>query len=322
MSGGGPVPPTLKRAWRDELSIPLVESYGQSELGGFVALGYPELETDDRKLMRVGPPLPDKEVAIFDAEDQAQPPGQIGEIVLRGGFMTGYWDKSAKTAEATRGGWLRTGDVGIIDTDGYVTMRGRRSELIEVEGNSNNATDGIHYYQIASVSSSTITLVGSDSLTAESGKSVTIAAVVPDPQNPTGTITAIQIDQRDDVNINASGKIDVTAGTNVYIGSELDIRIDQGLNVVSSATFHFAGSLSDVGSSIAKLGEPVEVQAPEGGVVFKGAVTGIEVDRSATGDHVTTITALDPLHQLSGRSRVLSRTKVTVSDVLKMIAQE
>jgi phage protein D len=102
----------------------------------------------------------------------------------------------------------------------------------------------------------------------------------------------------------------------------LDIRVDQGLNVVSSATFHFAGSLSDVGTSIAKLGEIVEVLAPQGGTVFKGAVTGIEVDRSATGDHVTTLTALDPLHQLSGRSRVLSRTKVTVSDVLKKIAQE
>ena len=67
LSGGGPVPPTLKMAWRDELKIPLVESYGQSELGGFVALGFPELEPDDDKLMRIGPPLPDKEVRVFGA---------------------------------------------------------------------------------------------------------------------------------------------------------------------------------------------------------------------------------------------------------------
>ena len=49
-------------------------------------------------------------------------------------FMSGYWGNPEKTVEATRGGWLRTGDVGTIDADGYVTMRGRRSELIEVGG--------------------------------------------------------------------------------------------------------------------------------------------------------------------------------------------
>lgn len=102
----------------------------------------------------------------------------------------------------------------------------------------------------------------------------------------------------------------------------LDLRVDRGLNEVSSATFHFAGGPSHLGTSIAKLGAVVEVQAPGGGSVFKGDVTGIEVDRSANGDHITTITALDALHQLSGRSRVLSRTKMTISDVLKKIAQE
>jgi long-chain acyl-CoA synthetase len=136
LSGGGPTPPTLKRAWRDELRVPLVESYGQSELGGFVALGYPELQSDDRKLLPIGPPLPDKEVAVFDASDQALPHGRLGELVLRGGFMAGYWNNPEKTAEATRGGWLRTGDVGIMDADGAITMRGRRSELIEVNGST------------------------------------------------------------------------------------------------------------------------------------------------------------------------------------------
>ena len=131
MSGGGPVPAALKKAWRDELHLPLVESYGQSELGGFVGLGYPELEPD-RGLGEVGPPLPDKEVRIFDAGGREQPIGQVGEICLRGGFMKGYWGRPEKTAEALRGGWLHTGDAGIIDNEGYVTMRGRFSELIKV----------------------------------------------------------------------------------------------------------------------------------------------------------------------------------------------
>jgi acyl-CoA synthetase (AMP-forming)/AMP-acid ligase II len=111
--------------------LPLVESYGQSELGGFVGLGYAELEPD-RRLGAVGPPLPDKEVRIFDVDGRELPIGQVGEVCLRGGFMKGYWGRPEKTAEALRGGWLHTGDAGIIDREGYVTMRGRFSELIKV----------------------------------------------------------------------------------------------------------------------------------------------------------------------------------------------
>ena len=133
LSGGGPVSQPLKKAWRDELRLPLVESYGQSELGGFVALGSPELQPDER-LMAIGRPLPDKEVRVLDAEGAEVPVGSIGELCLRGGFMKGYWGKPDKTREATRGGWLHTGDAGVMDAEGYVTMRGRFSELFSVGG--------------------------------------------------------------------------------------------------------------------------------------------------------------------------------------------
>ena len=134
LTGGGPLPPTLKAAWRDKLALPIVESYGQSELGGFVALGYPELVPEGADLVRIGPPLPDKEVRIFSADDKPVPTGEIGDIALTGGFMKGYWGKPEKTAEATRDGWLRTGDLGVIDADGYITLRSRRAELITVDG--------------------------------------------------------------------------------------------------------------------------------------------------------------------------------------------
>jgi acyl-CoA synthetase (AMP-forming)/AMP-acid ligase II len=134
LSGGGPVPPTLKASWRDGLRLPLVESFGQSELGGFMALGFPELVADDAKLARVGPALPDKEVRIVDADRRPVPTGVIGEIELRGGFMRGYWGRPDKTAETIGTGWLRTGDLGMLDRDGFLTMRGRRSELVEVGG--------------------------------------------------------------------------------------------------------------------------------------------------------------------------------------------
>jgi long-chain acyl-CoA synthetase len=133
MSGGGPVPPTLKAAWRDELRLPLVESYGQSELGGFFGLGEPDLQSDAR-LGAVGRPLPDKEVRILDADGQEVPIGEVGEVCMRGGFMRGYWGKPDMTAVALRGGWLHSGDAGVIDCDGYLTMRGRFAELIKVAG--------------------------------------------------------------------------------------------------------------------------------------------------------------------------------------------
>lgn len=133
MSGGGPVPLELKKTWRDRWGIPLVESYGQSELGGFVGLGYPVLEPDDR-LAPVGPPLPDKEVGVQDQSGTILPEGQIGELCIRGGFMAAYWDHPEKTAETLRGGWLHTGDAGFVDRHGYVTMRGRFAELLHVAG--------------------------------------------------------------------------------------------------------------------------------------------------------------------------------------------
>lgn len=133
LSGGGPVPLALKQAWRDELKLPLVESYGQSELGGFVALGAPELLPDER-LAPVGRPLPDKEVRVLDEAGREVPVGEIGELCLRGGFMKGYWGAEQKTARTLRGGYLHTGDAGTVDVDGFVVMRGRYSELFQVGG--------------------------------------------------------------------------------------------------------------------------------------------------------------------------------------------
>ncbi len=133
VSGGAPVPPALKKAFRDELKLPLAESYGQSELGGFVALGEATLPPDDA-LPCIGLPLPDKEVRIFDAAGRECATGEPGEMCLRGGFMAGYWNRPEKTAEALRGGWLHTGDAGFKDAKGRITMRGRFSELLRVNG--------------------------------------------------------------------------------------------------------------------------------------------------------------------------------------------
>jgi acyl-CoA synthetase (AMP-forming)/AMP-acid ligase II len=80
----------------------------------------------------VGRPLPDKEVRVLDDDDVEVSVGQTGQLCIRGGFMIGYWNRSEKTAETTKNGWLHTGDVGSMDADGYVRLRGRLAERIVV----------------------------------------------------------------------------------------------------------------------------------------------------------------------------------------------
>lgn len=134
LSGGGPVPPSLKKAWRDELKLTLSESFGQSELGGFVGLG-PLTPLPDEKLLACGPSLPDREVRIVDPfTGNEAPVGQPGGISISGGCMLGYWGRPEKTAEVIRGGWLYTGDVGRMDADSYVYVRGRSDERLTVAG--------------------------------------------------------------------------------------------------------------------------------------------------------------------------------------------
>ncbi len=134
VSGGGPVPPELKFAWRDDLGLQLCESYGQSELGGFVGLWAADQTVTDDRVLSCGRPLPDKEVRVLDDDGAELAAGALGEICLRGGFMHGYWDRPDKTAETLRAGWLHTGDVGFVDPDGFVFMRGRLSERLTIGG--------------------------------------------------------------------------------------------------------------------------------------------------------------------------------------------
>ncbi len=132
VSGGAPVPAALKQQFlaRD---VHLIESYGQSELGGFVALGRPENEPASR-FTAIGPALPDKEVRVMDETNKEVPAGSPGELCIRGGFMLGYWNKPEKTMEVIREGWLHTGDMGVMDTWGYISMLGRWSERIVRDG--------------------------------------------------------------------------------------------------------------------------------------------------------------------------------------------
>ena len=133
LSGGAPVPPDIKRAFVSEFGIFVAESFGMSELGGFVALGFPRREPESR-LFAIGPTLPDREVRIVDEHDVELPSDQPGQIVIRDGYMLRYWNMPDKTADVLRDGWLHTGDMGVMDAEGYISMLGRWSERIVSEG--------------------------------------------------------------------------------------------------------------------------------------------------------------------------------------------
>ena len=88
-----------------------------------------------RKAGSVGLPLPDIEVKIFDDHGRELPPGQLGEIVVRGpNVMRGYYNQPEETAASLRDHWLHTGDMGRKDADGYIYIVDRRKEMLLVRG--------------------------------------------------------------------------------------------------------------------------------------------------------------------------------------------
>ena len=141
--GGGPMyVEDCKRAMA-VLGNKLVQIYGQGEspmtitaLGKarHAETGHPRYE---QRLASVGTPHTVVEVAIADADDRLLPAGEIGEVLVRGEtVMSGYWRDPQATAEALRGGWLHTGDVGTFDEDGFLTLKDRSKDLI-ISGGSN-----------------------------------------------------------------------------------------------------------------------------------------------------------------------------------------
>jgi long-chain acyl-CoA synthetase len=133
-SGSAPLPEALLRRFEDATGAPVLEGYGQSESGPVLTFNPRD---GVRKLQSVGVPVPQTELQIVDARDGARVLGrnEVGEIRVRGPqIMTGYRKRPAETAEALRGGWLYTGDLGEIDDDGYLFIRDRKKAMLLVSG--------------------------------------------------------------------------------------------------------------------------------------------------------------------------------------------
>lgn len=133
LSGGSPLAPRIKRDYLERLGIPLLESYGQSELGGFMVMGAPN-DKQVRSLNGfVGRPLPDRLAYIGGPGCEEISSGEVGEVMVPHGFFAEYRNKLEKTLEAKRGNVLHTGDMGIADHDGYIKVLGRVEEAESAE---------------------------------------------------------------------------------------------------------------------------------------------------------------------------------------------
>ncbi|HSM55243.1 MAG TPA: AMP-binding protein [Candidatus Sulfomarinibacteraceae bacterium] len=128
-SGSDRLPDDVFKAFQKTFGHTLLERYGMTETG--MNLSNPL--RGERRVGSVGLPLPGVEARIVDPETgEALPDGEVGEVQIRGPHVCkGYWRQPQKTAEAfTDDGWLRTGDLGLREPDGYYTLKGRSKDLI------------------------------------------------------------------------------------------------------------------------------------------------------------------------------------------------
>lgn len=111
----------------------LIQSYGMTEACSMIAcISEAMAET---KYGTVGTAVPYVEYKVVDWRDHEVPRGQAGEVLLRGPKITpGYWGDEERTAEAMRGGWFHTGDVGVVDEDGFLSITDRLKDMIRSGG--------------------------------------------------------------------------------------------------------------------------------------------------------------------------------------------
>lgn len=132
--GGAPLPVELAQAFMRRYPARIREVYGLTEGTG---LGTSNRRTEEYRPGSAGRAYFNTELAIFDEHDQPLPTGERGEICLRGPIvMQGYHSRPDETAQALRGGWLHTGDVGYLDADGYLFVVDRKKDMI-IRGGEN-----------------------------------------------------------------------------------------------------------------------------------------------------------------------------------------
>jgi long-chain acyl-CoA synthetase len=132
IGGGAAVQTEVAHRWREVTGRDLIEGYGLTEASPVICIN----PVDGPKLGTVGLPVPSTEVSIRDDAGAVLPVGGEGEVWARGPqVMQGYWQRPDDTALVlTADGWLRTGDIGVLDAQGYLKLLDRKKDMIIVSG--------------------------------------------------------------------------------------------------------------------------------------------------------------------------------------------
>ncbi|MBT7261165.1 MAG: long-chain-fatty-acid--CoA ligase [Desulfobacula sp.] len=141
--------PVIKKAIEKMPQVRFINAFGQTETASTITVLGPDdhviegtKKEKEKKLKRlaasIGKPLPDVQINIVDKNGRALPFNEVGEIMAKGArIMSGYWKDDEKTARAkTKDGWLKTGDKGWMDEDGYIYLAGRGDDMI-IRGGEN-----------------------------------------------------------------------------------------------------------------------------------------------------------------------------------------
>jgi long-chain acyl-CoA synthetase len=130
-SGGAAQHVSIAQRWEELSGVPVLQGYGLTEVAGVLTMN----TVEDNRLGTVGIPVPGSEVRIADAEGQELPRGEEGEVIARGPtVMKGYLGRPDASRESLKEGWLFTGDIGVMDDDGFVTIVDRKKDMILVSG--------------------------------------------------------------------------------------------------------------------------------------------------------------------------------------------
>jgi malonyl-CoA/methylmalonyl-CoA synthetase len=127
VSGSAPLPAHVHEAFRAKYGHMILERYGMTETLMNASNPY----SGERRPGTVGPPMPHVSIRIVAEHGREAAVGETGELWVRGpNVCAGYWRRPDATAAAFVDGWFRTGDIGKRSADGYITLEGRRSDLI------------------------------------------------------------------------------------------------------------------------------------------------------------------------------------------------
>ncbi len=133
LGGGMSVLPSTVEAWKAITGISIIEGYGLSETSPVATLNPPNQPTFSAK---IGIPMPLTDVKLIDDKDNEVALGERGEIAIKGPqVMAGYWKRPEATAETmTADGYFKTGDIGIMDDEGFIKIVDRKKDMILVSG--------------------------------------------------------------------------------------------------------------------------------------------------------------------------------------------